>query len=196
MPILKVPHVTQNGETHCGVACLEMIYRYFGITEITQDDIWEKKKTPRTGEGTYIMRTETMANDLFENGFQILMGQFSLDIKKFTTSLQNLLESNTPIIACKQASNNPKYGHFVVIVGMDKDNIFYLDPDKEADVQQKNIKEFIEEWKETGEEVVGGEFIAMGKDDKPLRIKKLHLTSFWTPNDLTSFYLESLDFKS
>ena len=30
----------------CGVACLEMIFEYYGI-EYDSDDIWEKIKTPR-----------------------------------------------------------------------------------------------------------------------------------------------------
>ncbi len=194
MPTLTVPHIKQNGETHCGVACLEMIYRYFGITDITQDDIWKKRKTIRPDKTGEFMMTNDMTNDLFENDFQVLQGQFSLELEKCARSIKNLLDTKTPIIACKQVPTDPIYGHFVVIIGIEEDTISYLDPEKDSEIQKKSVQDFIKEWQKTGEEVIGGEFIAMGKDDKPLQIKKLHLTNFWTPNDIKGFCLESLDF--
>ncbi len=191
MPTLNIPHVPQNGETHCGVACLEMVYRYFDITDITQDDIWDKRKTIRPDGTAPFMTTQNMVDDLVEKGFQVLSGQFYLETEECASSIASLLEAGTPIIACKQW-DEPKYGHFVVIVGIEKDKILYLDPEKES-AQEKDIETFLKEWQATGEEVIGGEFIVMGKGEIELQIKNLHLTNFFAPK-LLKFTLENVNF--
>ncbi len=194
MPYLSVPHVKQEGRTNCGVACLEMVYRYFGIPEITQQDIWEQKSTMRPDNTAAFMETQNMVDDLVERDFHVLVGQFYLDNEKLTQSIESLLSGGIPIIACTQWAPDPKYGHFVVIVGIEKDEILYLDPEKESVPQKMNIETFMQEWQDTGEEVIGGQFIVMGKDKKKLRIEKLHLTNFSVPSKLQSFCLDSVDF--
>ncbi len=194
MSTLPVQHVGQYGKTHCAAACLEMVYRYFGITNITQHDIWRKRKTTRLDGSRHVINTEDIAKELAENGFQVLMGQFYLDIDRCRQNIKNLLAEENPIIACKQWRPGSEYGHSVVIIGIEKDQIAFIDPEKDSETQYQNLESFINEWQPTGKEVVGGEFIVMGKNKKPLQIKKLHLTNFWVPNEIKSFCLDGVDF--
>lgn len=195
MAILDVPHIKQAGETHCGVACLEMVYRFFGITDVSQEDIWKKRKTLRPDKSAYYMETKNMVSDVKDRGFYVLRGQLYLDEGKCSESLQNLLASGIPVIACNQWERNPEYGHFVVIVGLGGGQVMYLDPEKNEQVQKKEVKSFISEWQPTsGGEVVGGEFIVIGNEKERFKIHNLYLTNFWVPAKLKFFYLDSIDF--
>lgn len=141
------------------------------------------------------MKTENMVNDAKEMGFYVLKGQLYLDENKCSESLQNLLASGLPVIACKQWGMDPKYGHFVVIVGLEGGQVMYLDPEKNQQVQKKEVKDFIGEWQPTsGGEVVGGEFIVIRNEKERFKIHNLYLTDFWVPAKLKSFYLDSIDF--
>ena len=195
MDYLKIPHVKQNGDTHCGVACLEMVYKYFAINDITQDDIWQAKKSLRPDKTDFYMRTADMVDHLVENNFQVLYGQLLLDEVLCVRSISALLNAGIPIIACKQSDADPKYGHFVIIVGIESGSYFYyLDPNKSSSLQKKSVKKFIKEWRESGEEVTGGEFIIVSKEAKTFPVKKIHLTSFQAPK-LESFTLATLDYR-
>lgn len=193
MNTLRVQHIEQKGETHCGPACLEMVYRYFDINDATQDSIWEEKKTTRPDGTASFMTTSNMAQDLIEKKFQVLLGQLYLDPTQCKNSIKSILAAEIPIIACKQWDHDRTYGHFVVIVGVVGDEIIYLDPDHGPGPQTKSIEKFIGEWEPTGEEVIGGQFIIMSKEPKKLPIKNLQLTSFEAPT-LRSFSLDSLNF--
>src|ERR1035437_7012652 len=110
--MLNVPHVHQIGATHCGVACLEMVYRYFGISNVSQEDIWEQRKTIKPNStGEYYMRTQSMVDDLLDRGFNVLFGQISLNNKLCGGSIKRLISEGLPIIACKQWPASPILGH-------------------------------------------------------------------------------------
>lgn len=194
MIILHVPHIKQNGPTHCGVACLEMVYKFFGITDVSQEEIWKKRKTIRQDRSNDYMETRSMVADAVEKEFYVFTGQMFLEAEKCQSNLQNLLSSDLPVIACKQWSKNPNYGHFVVIIGVGDNSIVYLDPELDRKPQKKKIAHFIREWQLTGNEVIGGEFIVISNEKEKFKNFNLCLTNFWVPSKLRSFYLNSVDF--
>ena len=196
MPNINVSHVEQNGPTHCGVACLEMVYKYFSIDR-EQDDIWQIRKTQRPNNPSeFFMTTDNMIRDLIDNGFTTIVGQFFLEKKLLLGSLKRLLNNGTPIIACIQWEVNPVLGHFVVIIGVENDQIIYLNPETDSIPKTENTSSFVNRWKATGTEVIGGQFIAMGNNINKLKVNRLHLNSFFVPQQLKSFCLESVNFDS
>jgi ABC-type bacteriocin/lantibiotic exporter with double-glycine peptidase domain len=195
MPVLNVPHVRQAGPTHCGAACLEMVYRYFGITNRTQHDIWCRNTFRPDGTGHYLS-TQAIIDDLINNGFLVLCGQILLENKKCNGSLIRTLNNELPIIACKQWNQNPSYGHFVVITGLENNTIIYLDPETNSVPKRKILDDFMNEWRATGPEVIGGQFIIMGNNTHELNIQRLHVTNFTVPRKLKSFCLDSVSLQN
>ena len=120
MTIINVPHVHQVGVTHCGVACLEMVYRYFGITNVTQDDIWQLRKTSRPNSVDYLMLTSSMVQDILSHGFNVIVGQIILKENLCLSSIGRHIRQGLPMIVCKQWPAKPMLGHFVVIIGTGK----------------------------------------------------------------------------
>jgi ABC-type bacteriocin/lantibiotic exporter with double-glycine peptidase domain len=174
MSFLQIPYVQQVGETHCGVACLEMVYKYFGIVDRKQEDIWERRKTKRPDGTNFFMLTKSMVEDLIDHDLQILWGHMCLEEEKCRESLEEVFRKRLPLIACKQWDKNPLYGHFVVLIGLEKDEVMYLDPEIGPTRQRKKISDFINEWQKTGKEVTGGVFIVMQKDSKKLQLDHFH----------------------
>ncbi len=196
---LNVPHIHQSGPTHCGVACLEMVYKYFGITNVGQEDVWVSKRSPRQNSQDYFMLTSSMVQDLIDRGLSVISGQITLDNKLCLGSIKRLISCGTPIIACKQWPGNPILGHFIVIIGVENNDVIYLDPEQTSTPLRVSIEDFVDQWKSTNpldpnREVVGGQFIIMGNQDKPIKINKLHATGFNVPLGLQSFCLNSVTF--
>lgn len=194
MSNLNVPYVSQAGETHCGAACLEMVYRFLGITDTSQEKIWQKRKILRPDGSADYIPTQGMVDDAVNKGLYVLVGQICLEVEKCNESLRNILVSGLPVIAGKQWTKNPTYGHFVVVIGLKYNHVVYLDPELNQKPQEKRIGDFISEWQHTtGEEVVDGRFLVVGQEKEGFQFQKIHLTHFFVPVKLKSFCLESIE---
>src|SRR3989344_7418225 len=67
---LKVPYILQINENACGAAVLEMVYRYYGLNDISQEDIFNKYKEHEPyGSGNFRITVDNIVSDAKERGF-------------------------------------------------------------------------------------------------------------------------------
>lgn len=188
---LQLNHTRQRGRTYCGVACLEMVFDYFG-KKVDQNDIWVRKKVLRPDRTASYVTSESMAMEARDQGLNVIMAQSSLNAKKCKGNIERMISLGIPIIVCRQWENDSDYGHFVIIVGVDGNIIKYLDPEKGSRIRSQNFLSFLNSWRKTGEEVLGGFFIAI--TDKKTIGKRLHLNQFNIYGNFESFCLEVVKF--
>lgn len=166
---LRVPYIAQINENACGVAVLEMVYKYHGMENISQEDIFNKyKELEPHGSGNIRLNTDSLVADAMGRGFLSFWAR--ADFNNIESSLDLLkrltLDSKTPVIVCQKFSDEqPLIDHFRIVVGV-RDNIIYLhDPHIEngGAFKEWEISKFMEFWKPTGANVTGGIFVVIKK---------------------------------
>jgi len=67
---LGVPYIPQINENACGAAVLEMVYKYYGLENISQDEIFNKyKEFEPYGSGNIRLSTDNLVSDALGRGF-------------------------------------------------------------------------------------------------------------------------------
>ena len=166
---LSVPYCKQINNSACGAACLEMIYKYYELNNISQEEIFNKyKKTdPHNTKGVNIL-TKDLVLDAQSRGFlsEIVRADFT-DTKNSIALLKQFLIDDIPLIVCLQYSLKlPLLGHFRVVIGIDEKNIYFHDPDNTIENGESlnlSHKEFMKLWQPTGQNVTGGRFVWIKK---------------------------------
>lgn len=166
---LKVPYISQVNDAACGPAVLEMVYKYYGIANISQENIFNKyKEFEPLGSGNYRLTTVNLVNDALGMGFSSFWARADYnDKEKIVDLLRRLvIDSKIPLIVCQKFTNEqPQLGHFRIVVGM-KNNIVYIHDPHVKDggaFKEWSIDKFMEFWKPTGSNVTGGIFIVIKK---------------------------------
>ena len=178
---LNVPHIQQSQESSCGAAALSMVYKYLGLNDQNEDIIWDRLKEPRPSRrGEYFLRTVPMAKDSQNYGLSYFMGKAVLDAQlSLLQPLKEFLSLSIPIIVCQRISSENTLGHFRVVIGVEKNNIYINDPLLSKGKTTKNIDEFLSLWKNANnEEVVGGEFLAVFKKEQVKSDSKFLVSDF------------------
>ena len=169
---LKVPYVPQINDNACGAAVLEMIYKYYGLKNISQEDIFNKYREfePR-GSGNLRLSTDNLVRDAKERGFESIWDRVDTSDKINSIELLRKLtiDFKIPVIVCQKFSDEyPLIGHFRMVVCV-KNNIIYVhDPHLKsggAFIKWKADK-FMDFWKKTGDNVTGGVFVIIKRKDK------------------------------
>lgn len=115
--LIELPFVGQHGETHCGGACLEMIYRKFGVAR-DQDQIFEEQAVsrPRNPNERYI-RTNRLALDARNCGLHAQL--FKVQDVAATLRLCDELRVLAILEQVKDLKKGKEIGHFRVVAGLD-----------------------------------------------------------------------------
>jgi predicted double-glycine peptidase len=160
--MLQIDFVKQK-EFHCGAACLEMVYKYFNLKNLTQTEIFEKWKKFDTNTGNYYISTNDLVSDVNERGFYSELKRFNyLDQQEAICELKNIIDQGYPVIVCqKWNKKNPSVGHFRLVLGIDEEFVYFHDPDKDTRFKNRKSdkyshKKFLDFWQPTGEFVTGG----------------------------------------
>lgn len=167
MSPLPVPYIRQINQNACGAAALMMIYKYYGLEDVGQKDIYEKyaEKEPH-GSGNFRIRTEHMVQDARDRNFEADWNCVNyVDSDESMDELRILIhEFKIPVIVCQKYTNRePLIGHFRVVLDMTETDVLLHDPDiiiGEAS-QKWPIEKFMQFWQRTGDNVVGGVMIAI-----------------------------------
>ena len=166
---LEVPYIKQINENACGAAVLEMVYKYYGLNNIFQNEIYNKyKEFEPHGSGNTRISVDDIVFDARERNFISFWARADYNNKENSVNLLKLLTVNfkIPIIVCQKFSDEePLMGHFRIVVGV-KDNIIYVhDPSmgNGSAFEKWEIDKFIRFWEPTGENVKGGIFIIIKK---------------------------------
>lgn len=170
MEILSVPYYRQININACGAACLAMVYQFYGIRNIDQAEIYnEYQELEPHDSGNYRITTDNLINDARKKGLSAGWARANYSNTDDCISLLRLMtNAGVPIIACQQLSKNqPLFGHFRVVTGIDKDSVHFHDPSTEIGGANMSlsIEDFINLWQPTGNNVTGGVFCFMFKSD-------------------------------
>lgn len=119
---LEVPYFKQEKSTTCGPACIRMVLEYNGIrlSEKELEDIFETSWLGNT--------CEELASGVEKLGF------LSEVVENFTLeSLKETLNRGIPVIALLDPAvlygGLQGFGHFVIIIGLEQNVIYYHDLD-------------------------------------------------------------------
>ena len=136
-----VPYETQINELACGAACLSMVFRLFGIP-VSSEKIWSDVEKH---EGVpFAQHICSFANKQSVTAMALYLQDCSGEILDFC--LLNHLE----VILLQRFVENPFNGHYTVLIGADKDFIYYHDPNPNAqDGQGKKISRYDLLWNMT-----------------------------------------------
>lgn len=169
MKKLNVQYFKQINSAACGAACLEMVYKYYGLEDISQEQIFEKYKAtdPHNSKGVRML-TNDIVLDAKSMGFKssVIIADFK-DTNTAITLLDIFLTDSIPLIVCQQYNLlAPLAGHFRVVVGIDDQDVYFHDPDDKIEngqLLQLSHSKFLELWQPTGENVTGGRFVWIKK---------------------------------
>lgn len=164
---LDVPYVAQINNTACGAASLEMIYRYYGMSDVAQEDIYKgyQEIEPEFGRVSRIS-TADLVSDAQHRGFQSFWKRVNYrDKDESLIILRKYLNHKVPIIVCQQWNKeSSKIGHFRVVVDVDEENnVFFYDPEKTGGLIKWPIDQFMDYWQPTGQNVTGGVYVIIEK---------------------------------
>ena len=135
---LEVPYFKQEKSTTCGPACIRMVLEYNGIrlSEKELEDIFETSWLGNT--------CEELASGVEKLGF------LSEVVENFTLeSLKERLNGGIPVIALLDPAvlygGLQGFGHFVIIIGLEQNLIYYHDPDMGIELA-KDAQLFFTAW--------------------------------------------------
>lgn len=145
--LIRVPLVRQSTDYTCGVAALQSVLGFYGID--SREDALSKELKTNKVEGTSY---HEIAKYCRSHGFQVLVrkGLSFADLKTF-------LDHGQPVICLIQAwGDDPeKYasawddGHYVVAVGYDSGNFYFMDPSTLGSYTYIPSAEFQSRWHDT-----------------------------------------------
>lgn len=135
---IEVPYFKQEKNTTCGPACVRMVMAYCGIEkpEIELEELCETGWLGNT--------CEDLASGAQKVGFQAEVVE-NLSAER----LEDLLRKGIPVIALLDPAilydGIQGFGHFVVIIGLEKSLMYYHDSDQEKDLA-KDAQTFLNAW--------------------------------------------------
>jgi predicted double-glycine peptidase len=141
---IRVPLTRQGTDYTCGIAALQAILYYYG-EEFREDEL-VKKLQPTINEGTKYREIAKFAQSL----------NFRVDVRTKMTldDLQRLINEKKPVILLIQAWPESRVdytqdwddGHYVVAVGYDHQNIYFMDPSTLGNYTFIPVREFLDRW--------------------------------------------------
>jgi predicted double-glycine peptidase len=170
--LIKVPRLRQATDYTCGVCALQAVLAYYG--EDVREDMLARALKANPKEGT---RYQAIADYSRAHGF-------SVEIKKEAelTDLEGILKSGRPVICLIQAWGEIKStsreqkvdykkdwqdGHYVVAIGFDKDNIYFMDPSTVGTYTFIKRDDFLDRWHDTDGHEKLHHFVMVISKDKP-----------------------------
>jgi len=145
--LIRVPLTRQSTDYTCGVAALQSVLGYYGL-EIREDNLSQELKAD-PNEGTSYRRIADFARSK----------GFTVEIKTGLTldDLKRLLDRKHPVICLIQAwpdktvnfENDWDDGHYVVAVGYDRSNVYFMDPSTLGNYTYIPARQFLKRWHDT-----------------------------------------------
>lgn len=142
---IYVPMTRQNTDYTCGVTALQSILGYYGVDQ-RLDDLSAKVK-PDPEKGTNYMN---MANYAKSQGFEV-----SIRTRMTLDELRGYIDQKQPVLLVIQAWTDSKDaysykknedGHYVVAIGYDDRNFYFMDPSTLGHYTYIPAEEFVTRW--------------------------------------------------
>ncbi len=140
---IKVPYFSQESWYTCGPACLRMVLAYLGIIK-TEKEVKEACGTTELGT------TSTQISEAFAK-FEVKASSFK---NANIDNLKHEIKDGRPVIILIDPSHIyggvGGFGHFIVIVGFEDEEIIYHDPDEPHGENMKcEFEAFLKVWSAT-----------------------------------------------
>jgi predicted double-glycine peptidase len=139
---IKLPGIQQKDAYACGPATLQSIMSYFGVGPEEQSEYSKALKTNKTGT-----KPEKIIKFARKYGLKAKMKE-GMSVK----DLEKELDLKHPVICAVQSWGDEEYyadryyGHYIVAVGYDLKNIYFLDPLVEGYWGYITKKKFLSRW--------------------------------------------------
>jgi len=142
--LIWVPLTYQTYDYTCGISALQSVLYYYG-KEFRQDELAKILESDPI-KGTNYRRMVKFARSL---GFRVdVLTHMSLE------DLKRLIDLRKPVLVAMQAwpdlpvqwPESWKEGHYAVVVGYDKTNIYFMDPSTLGHYALIPIPEFLDRW--------------------------------------------------
>lgn len=158
--LIPVPLTRQATDYTCGVAVLQSIFAYFG-KEWREDRLAKELQADPEYGTKYSNIVEFAKAQRFD-----VQVHFDMTLE----FLKRLLDENKPVILAIQAwSDNPidykedwDDGHYVVAIGYDERNIYFMDPSTLGNYTFIPVQEFLERWHDTDSDANSTKLIHFG----------------------------------
>ena len=173
---IEVPLCRQAADYTCGIASLQSLLGYYGA-DVRQDVLAKKCKSKRS-TGT---RYENIIKCAESFGL-IMLSETDMTVEQ----LKSLIDESKPVIVVIQAwSDDPETswdedwddGHYVVAVGYDDLNIYFMDPSTLGNYTYIPLDEFLNRWHDKSKKEVLDHFGMYSTNGtpsyNPKEIKKL-----------------------
>ncbi|MDZ4835133.1 MAG: C39 family peptidase [Candidatus Melainabacteria bacterium] len=149
--MIKVPMTRQSTDYTCGVAAVQSVLMYYGdefMEGVLSKDL---KANPKVGTAY-----KEIVRLVKSKGYKVEVLQ-NMTIE----SLKSLIDSGKPVICLIQAWPEKKVnyatdwedGHYVVAIGYDRQNVFFMDPSTLGNYTFIPTKEFLTRWHDTDSKV-------------------------------------------
>ncbi|MDD4200555.1 MAG: C39 family peptidase [Eubacteriales bacterium] len=164
--ILRLPLVRQSTNYTCGIACVQSILRYGGYDfDIREDELAEiLKSNYEDGTGYHNIveylnsvrysAEEKCDHNIAPDGVQVFKAEARENIS--LEQLMAFIDEGKPVICAIQAWGNQgekgdysdiwEEGHYVIAIGYDKNNIFFMDPSTMGSYAYIPKEEFMLRW--------------------------------------------------
>lgn len=163
--LIRVPLTRQSTDYTCGVAAVQSVFGYYG--DEVREDILAK-----------LLQAEPKNGTKYENIVSVAKSKgYNVEVHKNMRfeGLTALLDQRKPVICLIQAwSDNPTNyendwddGHYVVAIGHDKKNVYFMDPSTLGNYTFIPIAEFLKRWHDTDTEVKLHNFAMVIEKAKP-----------------------------
>jgi len=145
MNLINVPIIYQCNNSACGIACVQSILGFYD-NHIYQEELYNELKFDKN-EGTYI---DNIINFFNKNNYECYH-----KVDTNINTIKNLIKNGIPVLTVFQAWNNKKNinwrdewnsGHYSIIIGIDDNNIYMMDPSIQGNYGYIPIKDFISRW--------------------------------------------------
>lgn len=173
--LIRVPMTRQATDYTCGVAALQSVLMYYG--DEFREQVLSRELKANPGEGTAYEQIVRFARS---KGYKV-----SIHKNMTVAALKALIDRGKPVICLIQAWPERKVdyatdwedGHYVVAIGYDSANFYFMDPSTLGNYTYIPIKEFLTRWHDTDTRVKLEHFGMVVEKAKPVytpsSIKKL-----------------------
>jgi predicted double-glycine peptidase len=142
--LIRLPLIRQATEYTCGTAAVLSVLAYFGDSYF--EDALAKQLATNSRTGTYYKRIIEFGR---AHGYSV-----QADSAMTVDALKQFIDEGTPVICLIQAwagktvdyGSDVKDGHYVVAVGYDSQNIYFMDPWSLGNLTYLSYGELLSRW--------------------------------------------------
>jgi predicted double-glycine peptidase len=144
--LIRVPLTRQTSDYTCGVAVMQSILYYLDEKDDYSEEILIRELKADPVNGTSY---QAMADFARSNGYRVeVRTEMRLD------DLRDFIDKGEPVIVLIQAwaespvdySRDWEDGHYVVAIGYDRDNVYFMDPSTLGNYTYLPNREFLDRW--------------------------------------------------